>query len=314
MPSTAGEVLTRYLARQLAELKHQECLVRQDKPDSVHQMRMCARRIRSLLATGKRIFDEGAVTDVRVELRWLSEVLGSARDPEVIHDRLRGLLAGEPEALVLGPAARRIDSELDAASAAGRRAVVEALDGGRYASLVSRLEELVAGPPLTAKAAGGARKTMLKLVSKNAARVRRKVGEMAEQPASGAPATGPTRGSHDAETRKSDNEDHNPPSHDAGLHEVRKAAKRLRYAAEAARPVAGKKAAKMAKRAHKLQKILGIHQDSVVARTLLADLGRRAFRNGENGFTYGRLHAREQVLADRSEAKFRKAWRKFPQD
>lgn len=299
MPSTAGEVLTHYLAWQLAELKHQESLVRQEKPDSVHQMRMCARRIRSLLATGKRLFDDGAVTGVRVELRWLSEVLGAARDPEVIHDRLRDLLAGEPEALVLGPAARRIDSELDAASAAGRRAVVEALDGDRYASLISRLEELVAAPPLTAKAAGGARKTMLKLVSKNAARVRRKVGEMAEQSTSGSPATGPT---------------HDHPTHDVGLHEVRKAAKRLRYAAEAAEPAAGKKAAKMAKRAHKLQKILGVHQDSVVARTLLADLGGRAFRSGENGFTYGRLHAREEVLADRSEAKFRKAWKKFPQD
>jgi CHAD domain-containing protein len=82
----------------------------------------------------------------------------------------------------------------------------------------------------------------------------------------------------------------------------------------AAAPVAGKQAAKMATHAHNLQKILGLHQDSVVARNLLADLGNRAFRSGESGFTYGRLHAREEVLAHRSEAEFRKAWKKFPRD
>jgi CHAD domain-containing protein len=298
MPTTAGEVLTNYLAQQLAELRHQEPLVRQEEPDSVHQMRMCARRLRSVLATGKKLFDAGAVTYVRAELRWLSEVLGSARDPEVIHDRLRELLGGEPDALIFGPAAQRIDNELDSTSAAGRRAVLEALDGGRYATLVSRLEELVAAPPLTAKAGGGARKTMRKLVSRETKRVRRRVRALHGQHGGGSPATG--SGSTPDGTAR-----------DAGLHEVRKAAKRLRYAAEAAAPVAGKKVARMAKRAHGLQQILGLHQDSVVARHLLADLGGRAFRSGEGGFTYGRLHAREEARAERAEAEFRKAWKKF---
>jgi CHAD domain-containing protein len=297
MPTTAGEVLTNYLAQQLAELRHQEPLVRREEPDSVHQMRMCARRLRSVLATGQKLFDDGAVSEVRAELRWLSEVLGSARDPEVIHDRLRELLAKEPDALVFGPAAQRIGNELDATSAAGRRAVLEALDGDRYASLISRLEALMQAPPLTEKAAGDARKTMRKLVSRDTKRVRRRVRELEARPDGGSGEASPAPGG---------------PARDAGLHEVRKAAKRLRYAAEAAEPVAGRKAARMAKRAHKLQQILGLHQDSVVARKLLADLGARAFRSGENGFTYGRLHAQEEALADRSEAKFRKAWKKFP--
>lgn len=297
MPTTAGEVLTNYVAQQLAELRHQEPLVRREEPDSVHQMRMCARRLRSLLATGKKLMDDGAVAEVRAELRWLSEVLGSARDPEVIHDRLRDLLAKEPDALVFGPAAQRIDTELDTASAAGRRAVLAALDGDRYASLVSCLEELVAAPPLTAKAAGEARKTMRKLVSRDTKRVRRKVRELQGQSDGGSGEASSAPGG---------------PAHDAGLHEVRKAAKRLRYAAEAAEPAAGKEAARMAKRAHELQQILGLHQDSVVARTLLADLGGRAFLSGESGFTYGRMHAREEALAEQSEANFRKAWKKFP--
>ena len=57
--------------------------------------------------------------------------------------------------------------------------------------------------------------------------------------------------------------------HDAALHQVRKDAKRLRHAAESASVLHGKKADQLAKAAHKIQKILGDHQDSVVARALL---------------------------------------------
>jgi CHAD domain-containing protein len=322
MPTTAGEVLTNYLAEQFAELKHQEPLVRENQPDAVHQMRMSVRRLRSLLATAKKLLDEQVVTDVRAELKWLSGVLGSARDPEVLRERLGELLSGEPDALVFGPAARRIDETLDAASAAGRQATLEALDSDRYAVLVSRLAELAAAPPLAGKASRPPRKTMMKLVAKDAARVQRMVGKLEDNSDGGSPGTGPANqvsgqqgsGQQVSGQQVSGNNApaHLGSAHDVGLHEVRKAAKRLRYAAEAAEPVAGKKAARIAKRAHKVQKLLGLHQDSVVARAQLADLGGRAFRSGDSGFTYGRLHAREEGLADRSEAKFWKAWKKFP--
>ena len=57
----------------------------------------------------------------------------------------------------------------------------------------------------------------------------------------------------------------------------------------------------------------GLHQDSVVARERLAELGGRALRSGENGFSYGRLHAKEESLAAASERAFLKLWkRKYP--
>jgi CHAD domain-containing protein len=61
---------------------------------------------------------------------------------------------------------------------------------------------------------------------------------------------------------------------DEALHDVRKAAKRLRYAAEAARP-ALPRAAEVAATAEALQEILGAHNDEVAARTWLADLASR---------------------------------------
>ncbi|MFI9383687.1 CHAD domain-containing protein [Kutzneria sp. NPDC052558] len=79
------------------------------------------------------------------------------------------------------------------------------------------------------------------------------------------------------------------------LHDVRKAAKRARYAAEAA----GKP--KLARRMKKLQKTLGVHQDSVVARQELRTMGVQSHLDGDNGFTYGLLYGCELRRAERVE-------------
>ncbi|MGX9899891.1 CHAD domain-containing protein [Arthrobacter sp. SA17] len=46
---TSGEVVLEYLRRQVAELQQQAPHVRNNQPDSVHQMRMSARRLRAVL-------------------------------------------------------------------------------------------------------------------------------------------------------------------------------------------------------------------------------------------------------------------------
>ncbi|MET4094079.1 CHAD domain-containing protein [Arthrobacter sp. UYCu712] len=291
MAPTAGDVLLGYLTQQLAELRRHEPGVRDDDAESVHEMRVAARRLRSVLATGRNLFAGAGPQGIRSELRWFSEALGAARDPAVIHARLDELLASEPEELVLGPAARHIAEELDAAAAAGRRGALAALDSERYARLVAGLESLLGTDKLSQKASRRPRRAFRKFVAGNSARLLRAVEAL--PPGAGG----------------------NAPALDAGLHEVRKAAKRLRYSAELAATATGGSAAKRirktAKAARRIQTTLGLHHDTVMARALLADLGMRSRRSGENGFTYGRLHAREESLAARSEADFLKAWRKF---
>ena len=49
-----------------------------------------------------------------------------------------------------------------------------------------------------------------------------------------------------------------------------------------------------------------------MARTLLGRLAARSQTSGASGFTFGRLHAREDHLAAGAEADFITAWRKFP--
>jgi CHAD domain-containing protein len=92
------------------------------------------------------------------------------------------------------------------------------------------------------------------------------------------------------------------------LHQVRKDAKRARYAFEAVTPVLGRRARDLAKRWEAVQESLGEHQDSVVARALLRDLGVRAHLAGENGFTYGRLHGLEDARAVQALDAYAHAW------
>jgi CHAD domain-containing protein len=95
---------------------------------------------------------------------------------------------------------------------------------------------------------------------------------------------------------------------DEALHEMRKSAKRLRYAAEATAPVAGAKADRLVDEVKAVQELLGEHQDSVVARGLLRELGAAAPGDAGNGFTFGWLHREERARADRVEAELPGTW------
>ncbi|WP_052274501.1 CYTH and CHAD domain-containing protein [Arthrobacter sp. L77] len=283
----AGDVLLAYLHEQLTVLEEQDPQVRQDAPDAVHRMRVATRRVRSVLGTYRSLLeDTDAVQLLREELKWLAGVLGRARDAEVMHARLKEMLAEEPAGLVLGPVERRVDLELGGGYRKAHDRALKALRGRRYFLLLDTLESLLAAPALTPRAAEPAARVIPELLNRDIRRLRAAVHEARHHPAG--------VGDHPA------------------LHQARKDAKRLRYAAEAADPVGRKKIARIGEAALGIQKILGEHQDSVVTRNLLRRLGVAAFKEGENGFTYGRLHALEQVAALRAESRFRREWKHFP--
>jgi CHAD domain-containing protein len=83
------------------------------------------------------------------------------------------------------------------------------------------------------------------------------------------------------------------------FHATRKAAKRARYAAEAAPVALGKKTAKkQVKLYRKLQDLLGEHQDSQISAALIRRLGAQAgTTGGENGFAFGVLYEQERRRA-----------------
>jgi CHAD domain-containing protein len=284
--ATAGDVLTAYLAKYRDRILVTEAGVRLGSPEAVHQMRTATRRVRSVLATYRPLFDDTAVAEqVRTDLQWLGQELGRPRDAHVLREHLHETVGSLPPELALGPVLSRVDHTLGADHRDGLVAAVEALDSERYLDLVLALDGLVEAPPLGERGAEPATTALPRILAGEVRRVTR------------AQRAIPPPGH---------------PGHDAAFHELRKKAKRLRYAADSAAPVLGRPARSLAKRAKALQELLGVRQDTVVARHRLRDLGVQAHLAGENGFTFGLLHELEVRRADEAEAQFARAWKRLP--
>jgi CHAD domain-containing protein len=100
------------------------------------------------------------------------------------------------------------------------------------------------------------------------------------------------------------------PARDTALHAARRAAKRTRYAAEAAVPVAGKPARRLARQMKKVQSVLGGRQDTVVGRRLSRQLGISAHLAAESAFSYGLFYGNDACAAERADARAVGVWRR----
>ncbi|MET9505138.1 CYTH and CHAD domain-containing protein [Streptomyces sp. NPDC006622] len=273
-PRTAGEHVLAYLAEQARAVVDLDPAVRRGLPDSVHGMRVACRRLRSCLRSYRPLLDAEVTEPVRAELKWLGGELGAERDHEVLLLRLRGGVDALPGELVLGPVSARLQAWDAARAAEARDRTLAALSSPRYVALLEALDRLTGHPPLRPKAARKAAKVLPAALVKEHDRLARRVERALLTP------PGPER--------------------DAALHQARKAAKRVRYAAEAARPALGGPAKRLGRRGKAVQTALGDHHDSVVAREALRRQAVAAHRAGEPGFTWGLLYGREQAgAADR---------------
>jgi CHAD domain-containing protein len=282
--ATAGAVMVAYLQAHLDQLVRADRGARSDDPHAVHAMRVATRRLRSTLATYRPLIDRQRTEPLRGELKWLGQVLGGSRDAEVLHRRMRALIAAQPSESDLDQVADRIDQELDERHQVAVAKLRAALDGARYFRLLDALDDLVAHPQLTALASKRARKQVPALVGQVARRVDRAAQAVSDD------GTGQTR--------------------NAGLHEVRKCAKRARYAAESAVPVAGQDATRLAERMESLQEVLGEHQDSVAAQALLLKLMMASDQSGDYELAFGRLYAEESGRAHDARRAYKAALRR----
>jgi CHAD domain-containing protein len=276
-------VVTVYARAQVATMTSFDPLVRRGVPDSVHQMRIATRRLRSMLTSFGGVLRRDQTEALEAELRWLGDLLGSARDAEVIDAHLRRAMEELPQELVMGPVAARMRAHFAPVEAAARSAVLEALDSERYLALLTALDRLLDEPPLTPDAGRPAAEVLPPAVSRARRRLRRRMRRARHTPA------GPDR--------------------DSALHEARKAAKHARYSAEAVSPAFGKPARRFAKRVKKVQTVLGDHHDGVVARASAADIGVQADLAGENAFTFGILYEKDACRARDLEQEARHAWK-----
>jgi CHAD domain-containing protein len=274
--STAGEVVTAYLARHVDTILSVDPAMREDLPDALHSMRVATRRLRSALRTYRPLYDRSSTDPIRAELKWLAATLGTARDAEVMRHHLIALLDQEPPDLVRGPVRRRITRTLRGSHTRAHAAARAELSGERYFKLLDALDGLSAGEGLIEqRAAAPARAEVARCVRRTLRRLRRVVDQLGADAQPG-----------------------------EAMHEARKLAKEVRYSAESAEPVVGAEATALARRMQRVQDVLGEQQDSDVSGDVLMRLAADAEADGEPTFTYGRLHAFEEVRGRRAVASF----------
>jgi CHAD domain-containing protein len=273
----AGDVLRAAVAASVARLVAHDPVVRLgEDPEGVHQARVATRRLRSDLRTFRELLDTGWNDSLRDELKWLATALGAVRDADVLLARLQAKVDRLPEA-DREPATgmlRRLDRDRDEK----RGALLEVIRSRRYLELLDRLVNAAHQPMLLDEAdAPHSGDVAPQLVRKPWERVTSAVDELGDEPS------------------------------DEALHEVRKRAKRARYAAEAVTPVAGKPAQRLAEALEDVQDVLGEHQDAVVAERWLRDALPAA--SPRETFVIGQLCAMERLDAESSRAAWGDTWK-----
>ncbi|WP_284749388.1 CYTH and CHAD domain-containing protein [Amycolatopsis sp. RTGN1] len=278
----AGEVVLTSLREHYGRLCRADVGVRLDVEDSVHQMRVATRKLRSALRTFGSIVDVSA--PLADELKWLGQQLAPARDAEVSEQRLREQLDDLPSELVFGPLRQYLTRYFAREAEEGRTRALAALEGKRYRNLLRALDKVVTDPPLTGRARKPAKSALRKPLRKAAEKLRR--AEAAARDLDGL----------ELET---------------ALHEVRKKAKRARYAADTVKPVYGKKLREWRKNVKAVQRTLGEHQDTTVGRDVLHHLAIAGHAEGQNTFTFGMVYERDAEAAERLRERFAGEWRRL---
>ena len=242
-----------------------------DDPEELHQLRVAARRSRSILRTARPLLEQEWADRLREELSWLGGELGPARDTDVMLEHLRS------EVATLDPADRRavkplLDRLVEEREDARKR-VLEALRSERYYALLATFESAAAAPP-----PGAAGVSLTKLARKEFDRLSKAMDELAAAPSNEA------------------------------LHRARIKGKRARYAAELVEDDLGKAGTRLISATKKFQDVAGEHQDAVVAEDRIRALV-RGTRSQRLAVASGIVVGRERERRARAAAALPDAWK-----
>ncbi|HWF61210.1 MAG TPA: CYTH and CHAD domain-containing protein [Nitrospira sp.] len=233
--------------------------------ESLHQLRVATRRLRAMLRTAQPILLPAWVTSLQQELKWLSELLGPARDLDV------QIAYFTEESAALDARDRKLFahfiSHLRIQRTAVQQLILSELTSARYFELIRRLQQAAQDPSIVESPL-----TVRRLAKREFKKLRKAISRLTSSPT------------------------------DAALHKIRIKAKRARYAAELARSSVGKPAGRFIKSAWAVQDLLGIHQDAFQAERHIRQFLKYSTKV-RTGFLAGRMverqrHRRQQVRKD----------------
>lgn len=257
-------------------------------PEHLHQLRTGWRRLRLLLSMPRDPRWKEALEPLRPELRWLSRMLSTARNWDVLATDLlplvmRDLRSGSSPNRALELAAMR-------ARCARLRArygeiARDAIRSDRYSRLMMRLERLLAAMPFAENFAaeelgGSAKQLAVSVLNRRERKLQRTAQHLSSASA-------------------------------ADRHRVRIAAKKLRYAGEFFASLFGKtRARRYLTRLADLQDVLGALNDAVICTGLLDQAAQSGRRDVHAGVT--QLIARRLVADDKRRLRrLGEAWKRF---
>lgn len=293
--------------------------VRANEWDSVHQMRVATRELRSHMETFHGIVEGPQIAHIESELKSLAGLLGVARDAEVVEERWQSLLASEDSGVLDEATRDHLAHDMGREYRRAHRHVIGALNSDRYLGLLEELDQLLLDPPVVADTP--AEDTTAEDTAATPA------PEDAQPEAEPAAHEQPA---HDMETvmanhlgeayaklvkrhkkavKNWSNQELTLHERENYFHDMRKAAKKLRYAAEAAGSATNLKTKALYKACKDMQSVLGDFQDSVTSRDKLLELAEAARRRGEDTFGYGLLYQRERMIGLEALADYHEAFK-----
>jgi CHAD domain-containing protein len=276
--ASAGDVVRNAIASSVIRLLRHDAVVRLDADiEGVHQARVATRRLRSDIRTFAPLLDPAWAAQMVDDLHWLADKLGTARDADVLLERITDRVSKLEGAD--GQAAGRLVRQMADERQRAREELLSAIRAPRYPEILDRLVAAGTDPALLLEADLPATATLPDLLRKPWRKLRRAVKRLDEPPG------------------------------DDELHAVRIEAKRLRYAAEAVAPLLGKPARDLGEAAAGLQEVLGDHNDAVVAGRWLRSAATSA-RSARTAFVAGELAGLERWSAAETRDRWRDAWKR----
>ena len=268
--SSIGDVFRATFGRAVQDLVRNDAKLRvRSDEDAIHQARVAVRKLRSHLRTFESVLDPHWAGSLRARLERIGDRLGEARNADVMLNRI------EADAQEIEEDATALLEPLKREQERTHSSVSAMLREGQYITLLDDVIDAAKRPFFLAGTADKAGDVDRDVVG----RVWRKL-------------------------RKTVRQRSRPPS-DEDLHEIRKKAKNLRYAAEAFEPVRGK-LARVARSAERLQTLLGDQHDAVAASRLLK--GKALASAAE--FLAAQLAVREHVTSRDGRRRWKRCWRR----
>ncbi|PZE69495.1 CHAD domain-containing protein [Curtobacterium sp. MCBD17_021] len=255
---TSARFVVDVLAGLRADVVEADPYARADAPEAVHDLRKVLRRLRSVLAAYRGALDRAATESLRRRLSVIGRAAGRVRDAEVLAAGLTPTAERAPTGLVEDGALGALRDRFLDERRARLADLQDALRSPEWFAALDALDALIAAAPPGPRADDPVRGFVERRLHHERRRVRR------------------------ARDRAASRDDL------ATLHEARKAARRLRYAVEAAGGFAASH--QHLGRLRRVQEVLGAGLDAAHAAEALRD---------ESGFTAGVLATVDQQRSDR---------------